>query len=330
MTTKGEAAMNANGKCEVVRQFARRGLALAALLAMVLFGADVTRAQSSATAAVSPTVGQPAAPRKAPASRSGGMEAGIKLHGHWTIIVRNPDGTVTARRDFENSLTFDGAYLMQNLLAGTMTPGAWAISLGAQLPGDTGPCNGVYLNINNSVVPTPVSTGNCYIAEASGAYGNLNYQLAQCTQGDGCAPNLTRQQIKFRTTTLVGTLSSRQVVSSSGFELTGTATAGTNGTIDTVATLLMVCTDGDEAGLFVGTITVIDTMSGVNPNTCSYPPPPTGGDLFKGFPVGISSDFGTVFTSAILNGASATSTPPAAVQVIANQTIQVTVVFTFN
>jgi len=42
----------------------------------------------------------------------GGMLEGIKVHGHWVIEVRNPDGRLVQRRDFENSLTSVGA---QNL-----------------------------------------------------------------------------------------------------------------------------------------------------------------------------------------------------------------------
>ena len=33
-----------------------------------------------------------------------GSHQGIKVHGHWTIEVRNPDGSVATHREFENSL----------------------------------------------------------------------------------------------------------------------------------------------------------------------------------------------------------------------------------
>ena len=34
---------------------------------------------------------------------------GIKVHGHWTIDVRNPDGTLVTHREFENSLVQAGS-----------------------------------------------------------------------------------------------------------------------------------------------------------------------------------------------------------------------------
>jgi len=134
MTTRGETTMNANGKCEVVRQFARQGLALAALLAMVLFGADVTRAQSGATTAPVSTA-KPAAAAvllptppvaKQPAK---GSHEGIKVHGYWTIVVTNPDGSVATRREFENSVQPAGEAYLASLLAGSNSPGGLSILL---------------------------------------------------------------------------------------------------------------------------------------------------------------------------------------------------------
>ena len=39
----------------------------------------------------------------------GGPREGIKVHGHWTIVVKNPDGTVAQRREFDNDLAGDSA-----------------------------------------------------------------------------------------------------------------------------------------------------------------------------------------------------------------------------
>src|SRR2546423_15522419 len=44
------------------------------------------------------------------ASPGRGQQEGIKVHGHWTIEVRNPDGTLVTHREFENALTSLGAY----------------------------------------------------------------------------------------------------------------------------------------------------------------------------------------------------------------------------
>ncbi|MFY9802999.1 MAG: hypothetical protein WAK78_15720 [Candidatus Acidiferrales bacterium] len=321
----------------------RRGLSLAATVALVLGGAEVARAQSAssstavqaaksaaaAPASAAAAAKAPANPAAAPAP-SGGLNTGIRIHGHWKIVVRNPDGTVATRRDFENSLTYPGAFLLQNFLGGTMTPGAWAIGLGAQLPGNSGPCANSF-TITSSQTPSPVSSGSCIIAEPTGGYalgadcpGNFPY----------CQPTLTRQQLTFQTTTQslngpLGTVLVSRVVSSSGFELTGTAAASSSGTIDTVATLVMLCGPGgvnyvpDANGNY--SLPPLTSLITTSPSTCTAP----------GFGAQPSSSFGnyrwgTPFSATVLNGASATSTPPSAVQVVANQTIQVTVVFTFN
>lgn len=55
---------------------------------------------------------------------------GIKVHGHWTIEVRNSDGTLATHREFENSLTQStGSPLLANLLntvGQTSVPGSIA------------------------------------------------------------------------------------------------------------------------------------------------------------------------------------------------------------
>src|SRR5208282_2529634 len=100
---------------------------------------------SSATA-------EPAVPsEKDSASRAKGQHEGIAVHGHWTIEVKNPDGTVEKHVEFENSIcptqsnthfTFTGGALALSLLAtGNAVPGAWMIVLGAR--GDVNQATGV-------------------------------------------------------------------------------------------------------------------------------------------------------------------------------------------
>ena len=58
-----------------------------------------------------------------------GQHEGIRVHGHWTIEVRNPDGLVVTHREFENALSPDGANALSSLLSGNSVPGAWKINL---------------------------------------------------------------------------------------------------------------------------------------------------------------------------------------------------------
>lgn len=59
-----------------------------------------------------------------------GRHEGIKVHGHWTIEVRNPDGTLVTHREFENSLASgQGAQALVALLSHTATLGYWQVGL---------------------------------------------------------------------------------------------------------------------------------------------------------------------------------------------------------
>jgi hypothetical protein len=70
-------------------------------------------------------VAKPDATKPATAEKAepGGKSEGIKVHGHWIIDVRNPDGTLATHREFENSLQISGATALVNFLARTRVVG---------------------------------------------------------------------------------------------------------------------------------------------------------------------------------------------------------------
>lgn len=96
------------------------------------------------TFVIVPGVSQkPAAPIQKAAYTPNGQSEGIAVHGHWTIEVRNPDGTLTERREFENALNPDmGAQTLAKLLARQVTPGGWTITLAATPTSGTLPWDG--------------------------------------------------------------------------------------------------------------------------------------------------------------------------------------------
>ncbi len=127
--------MKTNSRHEVIARIARESLGLAALLALMLSAAGASRAQSMAAATrVAPANTTPATqagtpkPAAAPTAPKGQHE-GIMVHGHWVIEVKNPDGTVTARREFENSIQPYGAGYLAALLSGNNSPGGLSILL---------------------------------------------------------------------------------------------------------------------------------------------------------------------------------------------------------
>ena len=70
--------------------------------------------------------GQASEPEPAPSD-------GIQVHGHWTVTVTNPDGTVDAVHEFENALSgtngHNGAQALGILLAGETQIREYAIQL---------------------------------------------------------------------------------------------------------------------------------------------------------------------------------------------------------
>jgi len=165
--------MKINGKQGVFGKAARGGLWIAALLAMVLTCALGGRAQSSATTAPGPDSNRATPPAAKPLvstqalpalanpsatqakigspeekSPAKGAPEGIKVHGHWTIDVKNPDGTLASHSDFENTLDGnEGSDLLTGVLSGEYIPLGFTITLlnfsngtSTGLCGNTGAC----------------------------------------------------------------------------------------------------------------------------------------------------------------------------------------------
>jgi hypothetical protein len=92
-------------------------------------GVTVVKPQARAASSV-----VPAQATVAGEANRGPLE-GVKVHGHWIIDVKNPDGTLAQHREFENSLS--NANVMVALLYGAEVPADFVVLLG----GSTPPCN---------------------------------------------------------------------------------------------------------------------------------------------------------------------------------------------
>lgn len=62
------------------------------------------------------------------------QDEGIKVHGHWVIEVRDADGSLDSRTEFDNALQYNGAVTLASILAGNTAPFYWAIVLGGAEP----------------------------------------------------------------------------------------------------------------------------------------------------------------------------------------------------
>ncbi len=113
----------------LVRSLSGRRLGSAAAALLVLGVALVSQAQAQNSAAKPAPVKRtaPAAQKSAPR----GLNTAIKVHGHWVIDVKNPDGTVAQHREFENSLVTGGAgdTILANVLTASVVPATWAVIL---------------------------------------------------------------------------------------------------------------------------------------------------------------------------------------------------------
>ena len=102
-------------------------------------GGIATEADMKLPAALEPGAGvQGGDVKKDPST----MNLGLKMHGHWVIDVKNPDGTVVEHRDFQNSLSGGAQGILIGLLAGYYTPGDYMIVLGGS--GGAGPCTATF------------------------------------------------------------------------------------------------------------------------------------------------------------------------------------------
>lgn len=142
------------------------GIGLSMGLLLVL-GAVSTHAE------VSQDAKQKAAPAAVPAGTAAGPVEGLRVHGHWTIEVRNPDGKLVNRQEFENALSIGGGDThLVNVLGRTRTAGTWQVrAIG---------------NVNQICESSPGVPSDCFIVESTDslpAGGNIFKTLTATVSG---------------------------------------------------------------------------------------------------------------------------------------------------
>jgi hypothetical protein len=87
--------------------------------------------------------------------QQGGPGEDIKVHGNWTIEVREPDGTLVSHSEFENALYQSGAATLSWVLGRKKTMGIWYIQMGmADLP-----CHSDFIGANSGCFVIEPSSG---------------------------------------------------------------------------------------------------------------------------------------------------------------------------
>jgi len=211
--------------------WSRLSLAAFALVLIVAAG-QVAFAQQAAAKpqSASPArAGQPAAQTETAvgeATPTKPGQEGIKVHGHWVIDVRNPDGSLAQHREFENSLVNGGTQVLSQMLAGAVVPGNWAVLLGPS--SGNGPCSNTYVPTGGT---TSATSEICEVVQSL----TTAPALGDCLQNI-CAAGLT--------ITGPGTVS---------ILLAGTIVSNQTGTIGVVSTELAYCISPASAGAFTTT-----------------------------------------------------------------------------
>jgi hypothetical protein len=172
-------------------------------------------AVSQTSPAAAPAVLRPVAEEEeSPAAKKSNL-GGIKVHGHWKMVVRNPDGTLAKQVEFENSLVTPngGDLLLAALLTGQAVPADWAINLYANAP----------------ICSTTSTYASCVLVQ------NMNGLTASSSCNifhEPCVPGLTVTIIGVTGGTITGPV---------GFQLAGTLTVTNATTINSVATIVDFC-----------------------------------------------------------------------------------------
>jgi hypothetical protein len=111
-----EKTMSNNGWNKLVGVAGRLLMANLLVFSQSLWAMQDQQAKGKKASAEKPAAQQSAESTAAREKPSGGSHEGITVHGHWTIEVRNPDGSLARRVEFENSL--DPGFTTANPTAG--------------------------------------------------------------------------------------------------------------------------------------------------------------------------------------------------------------------
>lgn len=195
-----------------------RPQALALLTVLVIAVGQAGAAQKKAPATGADRQSQPAGGKNNPPKSAGGNDdqpsgaprEGIKVHGHWSIDIVNPNGSLASHHEFENALA-DGGQTLAAILGGS-TAGRWVVTLSSQH--GISPCQG-------GTGPSLANT--CRIMESA-------------------ATNTTGGTAEFKTLTATTTASGPQTGLNT-LVLSGSATALVAGQVDRVDTSMAVCTE---------------------------------------------------------------------------------------
>lgn len=191
--------------------------------------AAIPTTTAHAVASAAPAQAQPPAEQSNREPVKNG-DQGVKIHGHWKIDVKNPDGTSVKAVEFENSLVTpnEGDVALGQMLYGSFAVGGWLLEAED-------------LDSNGNLVQTALCPGQGYYQDISAC--EIVYQTSGQTPPNGnvvanyacysmsCFSGLTDTYVPYNSTTKAAAY----------FQLQGTMTPTAAGNITTVATEVVGC-----------------------------------------------------------------------------------------
>jgi hypothetical protein len=112
------------------------------LIVALVFGLSPLAQAQSPAAKVKPGAAKAksAATAKSARGTADGTQEGIKVHGEWTIVVRNPDGKEVARHEFKNHIVSTGMQMLVQAMDRSSSFGRWKVVLMSIPPAGGGAC----------------------------------------------------------------------------------------------------------------------------------------------------------------------------------------------
>ena len=183
------------------------GFGAVVIVAAAIVFAQTIRAPAEGPEPLAAQVGEGAAA----AEPSGGTQEGVQVHGHWVIEVRDPDGTLVSRTEFDNALVANGKTVLAKVLSRERLVGEWTISLTNSTTLSLNPCETLSAtpaackikesgSASTTVFPTLTVTrsgeqvvlSGTAIASKSGAISSVSSSLEDCdpTTPTSCASAL--------------------------------------------------------------------------------------------------------------------------------------------
>lgn len=243
--------------------------AIAAQQAAPSAGASAVPASNSAAHAPAAAPGQATGTNAKP-KPAGGQHEGIALHGWWVIEVKNPDGKVTARREFENNIQPTGMTYLASLLSGNNSPGALSIMLNGAASTFTAtksPSTGVTVDLLPTQGPCvadeaalawaggspasawdvnfggPSGGGPCLIVSPANSSGNAGILGSFCAWLYSLSPTINPCSLNLSVTGPTAAIANDGNSLSAGFSLMGSVPVGaaSAGNITDVETVFESC-----------------------------------------------------------------------------------------